>query len=231
MNRLRELFDKPLPFEWESDSSVENVSTATFILPIDDATVADLAINALEDMDHLQPHHSSWSKSRKDPLAVRIATVSVDVEIQNLRVLDQTAGVFEVLFGVHILAYSDDLPAALLSNQDSSDLAYLGYTMAATDLGNATAMFSTVRAVLEDFMSKHSDMVYGLMFSGKGESRQRLYRTFTSSIAKQFGFELVDPESVDIEEIVDVMRAAAEQDDDQDESDWFILLHPDLADL
>jgi hypothetical protein len=53
--------------------------------------------------------------------------------------------------------------------------------IAITGSGNATAVFATVKAIIDAFMKKHPGDSYG--FSGAGASRQKLYDRLVSRYA------------------------------------------------
>lgn len=240
---MQELFDRPLPFDWDEDSSVDNICSATFLTFPKDVVIADLSPNALDDMEKLDVHDAMWARARKDPMLLPINALAIQVEFQNLNISSKET-VFEIEFGAHVFVPRDEIPTKTPTH-DTGNAFYIGYTLAATNLGNASEVFSTINAIFGDFISKYSDRAGGFLFAGKGDSRQRLYRTFTAALAKKFDYHILQADELDdiaeegtwlsnaidvIASQIDTAENLDEMYDDTDESEWFILIRPDLMD-
>lgn len=252
---MQELFDSSLPYDWMPVERSGGYTTysAMFDVPLEqDVVVGDLPLNVLEDLleDGFDLEHELWARKRQDPYQVPITSMMIEVEIvtlhRSLPVITKNSSskrtprmVYELSFSAHLITQKKFNPLAT-AGDDPTAPSVLGQTFAATGLGNAAIIFSTIKKILEDFAEQKKDRLMGLVFAGKGASRQRLYRTFALALTRSLNFELVDMDEIAATDfkagswihstlgIIEDLIASDDRESSREgaPSEWFVLLSP-----
>ncbi len=247
--RLLELFDSSFEHKWEEapilHSEVGLTShIATFEVPIDssEAIVGDLPKEVIKDLikDGFNINRKIWDQKGLNPLDTPITAIMIEVEFATIHdsgnrvAYDPNREVYIIEFLAHLFTQKKYNP---LSKDDvgEDDPVLIGTTYNATGLGNAPVIFSTIKNVVEDFIEQQGDKVSGLLFSGKGSGRQKVYRVFAKALSRQLGFSIID------------LRKASALDFDDDwmrrtfwiaedlmklqgrNNEWYFLVDPSVA--